>query len=175
MLVNELEAKILSHELQLKEQLNECVHQKRRSDFALMLSMLSDDVRQQSQFILPESNNASPNVNNDVLRKRFELPDAQSLAIDEISQLDDFNQAQDVQQQRLTDIKLREALKPLPLAFRDNAKHIPTQVIENTSIHCQQRNKAPKQPIAQKLDFDAMAWLNTVQNTIVKSQLLASA
>jgi len=70
-----LKSEILLHELQLGEQLNESVHQARRADFSLMLAMLCDDVREQSQFILPKSeiNSADQAVdNNEVLRQHFE-------------------------------------------------------------------------------------------------------
>lgn len=173
-MVNEIDAKILSHELQLKEQLNECVHEKRRSDFSLMLAMLNDDIREQSQFILPETSKSPTDVNDQTLRKRFELANAQSLAVDNMEEVERFDQAENIQSENLADIKLKQALNPLPLAFRDDAKHIPTQVISNTSIHCQQRHQSPEKKL-KKLDFDAAAWLNAVQNTIVKSQLMASA
>jgi hypothetical protein len=77
---NSIASKPLLHELQLGEQLNECVHQSRRSDFSLMLAMLCDDVREQSQFILPKSapidgtSTDIKEVNNKTLRKHFDLP-----------------------------------------------------------------------------------------------------
>ena len=46
---------VLLHELQLGEQLNESVEQTRRADFSLMLAMLAEDVREQSQFLLPKT------------------------------------------------------------------------------------------------------------------------
>ena len=88
----------LLHELQLGEQLNECVHQSRRSDFSLMLAMLCDDVREQSQFILPKmppidgtSTEKSP-VTDQVLRKHFDLPEAAPLGLKNIEQINQYNQ-----------------------------------------------------------------------------------
>ena len=51
---NILPDNILLHELQLGEQLNDSVVQARRADFSLMLAMLAEDVREQSQFVLPK-------------------------------------------------------------------------------------------------------------------------
>ena len=68
-------ASVLLHELQLGEQLNESVVQARRADFSLMLAMLTADVREQSQFLLPQAEETTvADVTNIALRKATVVP-----------------------------------------------------------------------------------------------------
>ena len=87
----------LTHELQLGEQLNESIHNNRRSDFSLMLAMLVDDVREQSQFKLPrtEDDSSSNDATDDLepMRKLFSLGKAQALGLEAISDVEKFNEA----------------------------------------------------------------------------------
>jgi hypothetical protein len=162
---------ILVHELQLGEQLNESVHSDRRSDFSLMLAMLTDDVRAHSQFKLPETDLTKATVNASTLRKTFQLPNEAPIALENLAAISHFNQAELIEKNQLLDLHLSNALSPKPLAFRNDAKFISKQVFENTSLYCQQRHQSPK-AAESKYAFDAKAWLNAVQTTIVKSPLI---
>ncbi|NQZ82566.1 MAG: hypothetical protein HRT52_16275 [Colwellia sp.] len=177
MVLSDVENNILVHELQLGEQLNECVHNKRRSDFSLMLAMLADDVRSHSQFLVPKTEQAEIVTTDDTLRKEFNLPPVEPLALTQLEKISDFNQANLIVEQRLADLHLSNAITPIPLAFRDDVLHITHDVIANTSLYCQQQYKqdksSPKEQ--QRLAFNAKAWLNTIQETIVKSPLFATA
>lgn len=179
MLTPSTDNSLLSHELQLGEQLNQCVHSQRRSDFSLMLAMLADDVREQSQFKLPQTELPEVDNSNEALRKRFHLPKQAPLGLSSTEQIEAFSQADKVAGNKLADIKLSAALNALPIAFRDNKNHIPTPVVTNTSLHCQrqfkQANAEEGVNQAQRLDFDAKAWLETIQITLVKQPLLATA
>ncbi len=164
---------ILIHELQLGEQLNESVHHERRSDFSLMLAMLTDDVRAHSQFKLPLTTTAEKTTTSEQLRKYFQLPDEAPLALKNLDGIHSFNQAGLIEQQQLDHLRLANTLNPKPLAFRDDAKYINAQVMTNTSLYCQQKHqqKSPTQP-QQRDEFNVNAWLTTVQNTIVKAPLI---
>jgi len=170
----------LLHELQLGEQLNECIHQSRRSDFSLMLAMLCDDVREQSQFILPE---ATPidgtsidreKVTNQILRKHFDLPKETSLALESIEQINQFNQGQLIKDNDLTSLHLINALTPKPLTFRDNNKHLSNDVLSNTSLICQEKHalKQEDKVINKPLDMHVEGWLKSIQTSLVKSNLV---
>jgi hypothetical protein len=169
----------LLHELQLGEQLNECVHQSRRSDFSLMLAMLCDDVREQSQFILP---NTAPidgtsteikEVNNQVLRKHFELPAEAPLALQNIEQINQYNQGKIVADNDMASLHLMNALTPKPLAFRNDNKHISSDVLANTSLVCQEKYaQAPVDVINKPLDMHVEGWLKAIQTSLVKSSLV---
>lgn len=192
----------LLHELQLGEQLNTCIHETRRADFSLMLAMLSEDVREQSQFVLPKTLPPTPPIqDNSSLRKQFHLPQQAPLALSTLDEIPEFNQAELIDKNDLVDIKLTDALTPKPLAFRDDKNHIDTQVITNMSLLGQLRYKetlAEKAfnaqllkdeavienelatSVSQQMDnklnkqlaFNASAWLDNVQESLVKAPLL---
>jgi len=183
---------VLLHELQLDEQLNDSVVQTRRADFSLMLAMLAEDVREQSQFLLPQTElTAEQEHQNSTLRKAFNLPDKAPLALSSYDDVKQFNQAQSVVDNDLASIHLNNAMMPKPLAFRDDEQHITTQILDNTSLFCQlkhkQRQDAQAQaiqaaqaitldvidkPLSQPLNFNAKAWLDSIQQSLVKAPLL---
>ena len=187
---------VLLHELQLGEQLNESVEQTRRADFSLMLAMLAEDVREQSQFLLPKSpEKTAVELSNLALRKQFNLPDKAKLALTTPNEVNQFNQAHIIVDNDLANIHLTNAMMPKPLAFRDDKKHIESQVLENTSLFTQlkhkqaaeacqaQLNQLPQnqldtrsnetdKPLSQSLNFNAKAWLDGIQQSLVKAPLL---
>jgi hypothetical protein len=173
-------SKPLLHELQLGEQLNACVHQSRRSDFTLMLAMLCDDVREQSQFILPQTasldgtSTDSKQMTNKVLRKYFDLPEEAPLALRNIEHINQYNQGQMIADNDLTSLHLTNALTPKPLAFRDDNKHISSSVLSNTSLVCQEKHTLKKEGkvINKQLDMHVEGWLKAIQTTLVKSNLV---
>ena len=166
----------LLHELQLGEQLNECVHQTRRADFALMLAMLADDVREQSQFILPSTQQTCSLSNSEqALRAQLELAQAAPISLETMDDIKSFNQAQLVQTNDLDTLRLQNQLNPKALSFRNDAKHIDTQVMENTSVHCQAKHKLDESEkvMNKTLNFNAKLWLNSIQQSLVKAPLVA--
>jgi len=169
---------VLFHEFQLGAQLNECVKAKRSADFYLMLAMLNEDVREHSQFFVPQTKTEDRQYSDESLRKAFSLPSKAPLALQQYSQLKQASKAQLVVDQKLATIHLQEALTPMPIAFRDDKYHIPTNVLSDTSIHCQQRiqqnllqskkNEKPQKSLNAAAFFNAKAWLDTIQNSLVK-------
>ena len=164
---------ILVNELQLGEQLNACIHAKRRSDFSLMLAMLTDDVRAHSQFSLPVTEVELVDTTDDSLRKTFHLPDPAPLAIKNTEQLARFDQAALVENDQLMTILLQGVLQPQALAFRDDAKHIPQNVLTNTSLYCQKTHQQTASTLGEHLPLNATGWLDVVQTSLVKSLLVA--
>jgi hypothetical protein len=182
----------LLHELQLGEQLNHSVEQTRRADFSLMLAMLAEDVREQSQFLLPKTKTApTTEATNKALRKAFNLPEQESLSLNTLDDINQFNEAQAIVDNDLATIKLSNAMKPKPLAFRDDKQHISTNVIENTSLFTQLKYKQSQlaqvnritdteqatqntidKPISEMLNFNAKAWLDGIEQSLVKAPLL---
>ena len=84
---------------------------------------------------------------------------------------------------------------PKPLAFRDDKKHIESQVLHNTSLFTQLKHKQAAElskahlnqlqeaqinpslsdtdkPLSQPLNFNAKAWLDGIQQSLVKAPLL---
>jgi len=170
----------LLHELQLGEQLNECIHQSRRSDFSLMLAMLCDDVREQSQFILPQTSpidgtsTEKDQITNQVLRKHFDLPEEAPLSLKNIEQINQYNQAQIIVDNDLASLHLLNALTPNPLSFRDDDKYIPSDVLANTTLICQEKHslKQDVDVINKPLKVHVEGWLKSIQTSLIKSSLV---
>lgn len=189
-------ASVLLHELQLGEQLNESVVQARRADFSLMLAMLASDVREQSQFLLPQSQQKlAADVTDSSLRKQFNLPEKTALALTTLDEVKKFNQVQTIIDNDLASLHLTNAMQPKPLAFRDDKKYIDSQVLKNTSLFTQLKYKQAAdinqertrllqasqaaelsidadKPLSQPLNFNAIAWLDGIQQSLVKAPLL---
>jgi hypothetical protein len=176
---------VLLHELQLGEQLNESVVQTRRADFSLMLAMLAEDVREQSLFTLPKAQQpVASDTSNLALRKEFSLPQKAPLALSSMDNIEQFNQAQSIVDNDITNIHLHNAMTPNPLAFRDDRQHIATEILQNTSLCCQLKHqqghsietsdsdKALDQPLTPPLHFNAKAWLDGIQQSLVKAPLI---
>ncbi|WP_245942445.1 VC2046/SO_2500 family protein [Candidatus Colwellia aromaticivorans] len=168
-------SEILLHELQLGEQLNESVHQARRADFSLMLAMLCDDVREHSQFILPQSDVSDESKQTtQSLRKHFDLPEQAPLALKNIEQISQYNQSQLIADNDFVSIKLSNALSPKPLTFRDDNHHIASNVLGNTSLTCQEKHthQQSSKVLNKRVKMNVEGWLKTVQTALVKSTLV---
>lgn len=170
----------LLHELQLGEQLNESVSQTRRADFTLMLAMLAEDVREQSQFLLPQAEKSEPvDMSNTGMRQQFNLPRQAPMALKTLDDIKQFNQAQNIVDNDLANIHLANAMTPKPLAFRNDKKHIESQILQNTSLFTQLKYQQAqvvshdtKKTLSQPMKFNANAWLDNVQESLVKAPLL---
>jgi len=174
--VNEPINDILVNELQLGEQLNHCVHENRRSHFSLMLAMLTDDVRDHAQFKLPHTEVTPPKTDEDALRKLLHVNDGQPLALNSIEDIPKYNQAELIENNKLTELRLRNAITPNPLSFRDDVKHINMNVVSNTSIHCQKRlqQKLNEDKPNTRLNFKANEWLNVINKSMLNSDVSLS-
>lgn len=175
MLVNESAKQVLANELQLGTQLNECIHENRRSHFSLLLAMLTDDVREHAQFLLPVTEESENITDENSLRKLFNVGQPAPLALTSLEQITEFNQAELVADDRLSELRLNNALNPKPLAFKDNNKLIDSNVMNNTSVHCQKRHldKNESSNKTSRLNFKAKEWLDVVNQSMLKVQLTA--
>lgn len=172
MLIDDAKNNILINELQLGEQLNNCVHQGKRSDFFLLLAMLTDDVRVHAQFSLPKAANESPINNEENLRTFYNLPKGQSLALEGLQEIESYNQADLINDNKLIDLHLLNAINPRPLAFRNDNKYISQNVLENTSLYCQKKYQEESKGSStsnERLSFNAEMWLNTVNESLKKT------
>lgn len=166
----------LIEEAQLGTRLNQHVHHNQRSDFALLLAMLTEDVRAFSQFNLPQTPSAEKKQNDIQLRRNFFLPEKQALALKNLEDIDKYAQASLANQGLLMTLKLQDCLQVKPIAFRDDKSHVPSVVMENTSLHCQiKHNKNSTKKLPDKRKFDAVGFLENVQNSIVRSPFFSHA
>ncbi|MGB0833618.1 MAG: VC2046/SO_2500 family protein [Psychrobium sp.] len=123
---------LLIGELQLGQRLNECVQQGNKSEFALLLSMLSQDVRDQDQFAL-EQTACEKNTNS--LAEQFEMPTPQTLKTRAIAdQHYSITLADISREQGLTAGRLQHCLKPDALSFDlDRIEGFSDEIVDNLS------------------------------------------
>lgn len=164
---------LLINESKLGIKLNQCVHEKRRSDFSLMLAMLTEDAREFSEFTSPHIAQAYPGTGD--LRKQFQLPEQQALALNNIDEISRYNEAQYLQDNKLQTIHLLDALVPKPLAFKNDNTHIANNILGNMNVHSQERyfiNKAAKTShTTQRANFNASLWLKNIENSISANEI----
>ena len=130
---------ILTHEMQLGNQLSLCVAQNRRNDFSILLAMLSKDALDFSEFHLPKSESNTIEYKNSDLRLSLGAGLEQRLAPEEFNILIGENNAKVVQNDSLNQFKLMNFLSPEPLAIRDDMHHIDSQIIDNCELSVRKR------------------------------------
>ena len=167
---------LLINETQLGSQLNHCVHEKRRSDFSLMLAMLSQDVRDFSEFQREELDSLDKGADKEQsqLRSFFDLPEAQPMSLNSLEDITGFNQGFVLLDEGFDDIRLEQCLKPNALAFRNDAKFIPTVVKSNLSL-CQQKRleHTADKTIAAKPTNNIEHWIKNVKTSMLKSDSIS--
>jgi hypothetical protein len=124
-------ADILVNELQLGNQLSKAVKQKRSSDFALLLAMMSHNVLDQAVFCLPGDSPAHIPVDEAQLRQQLGLAEPRFFDAGEHSVNQALLMGIDLHTKGLTEVKLNGYLNPEPLAVVDDIKFIPSEIINN--------------------------------------------
>ncbi|MDO6640666.1 VC2046/SO_2500 family protein [Shewanella sp. 5_MG-2023] len=102
----------LVNELQLGNRLNDAVEHHRRGEFALLLSMLSNDACDMAQFQVDKNLSI-----DEKLYKQLHIPKPQALVCD-ISQQQAINHAGDFYESGLSQFHLQQALKPEAVVTR---------------------------------------------------------
>ncbi len=129
---------ILVSELQLDQRLNRCVSKGNKSEFDLLLSMLSNDVRDQDQFSIindPESEEAVS------LRDKFGVPQPQPLISRESTQQDySISLANLAREDGLVSARLQHCLRPEVMHFDvDRIEGFADDITDNLSPTVQAR------------------------------------
>ncbi|MGB0894322.1 MAG: VC2046/SO_2500 family protein [Parashewanella sp.] len=123
-------AQALINELDVGTSLNTATVSNRRRDFSLILSLMSQDVRDMAQFQLVEQ----PNENAQ-LRKKFRLPKEQVLIADLSESPKSVTHAAAFQSQGLTAFRLNNSIQPEALVNRGKLGSQLKQVLENCDVH----------------------------------------
>ncbi len=132
MQIHHLDKANLINELQCGTSLNRAVEQGRRADFALMLSMFSQDSRETAV-----TEDIDTKVTDEaILRKRFDVPTAQKLQ----GELDDYAVSASIAKQfhdgGLSSAKLQHYSTPEPLNYSPTDTHgLAEEVYHNLSGH----------------------------------------
>ncbi len=150
MQVHTLDKAAIINELQFGNGINHAVHEGRRADFALILSMFSDDVRDNTPVEMVDEL-----VTTDaLLRRRFELQSPQPLRSDQSSYAISALQAKQFHTSGLPSAKLTHYLLPEPLVYLPEQTYdLPEEVYHNLSGHLRRRlaEKEPRQAIPADL------------------------
>ncbi|MCW8335772.1 hypothetical protein J4N42_04235 [Vibrio sp. SCSIO 43135] len=140
--IHTLDKATIINELRFGNGINHAVHAGRRSDFALILSMFSDDVRDNT----PVEQIDPPEVTDAVLRQRFELQEPQPLRSDPTSYPISARHADMFHAAGLPSAKLSHYLTPEPLTYLPSETFdLPEEVYHNLSGH-QRRQLAETKP-----------------------------
>ena len=70
----------------------------------------------------------------------------------------------------MTSIKLRQCLKPEPLAIRNDDKHIPLNIIDNCELAVRRRIKSEQTQLANP-PIDAAAFYDSLNNDAIHQPL----
>ncbi len=138
----------LVSEIQYRENLSHAVTQGRRSDFALMLAMLSHDATETTPL-----NPAFPEEKSeDDLREMLNIPKSRRLVATDEDYLLCEKQADSFHQSSLPSAKFQDYLSPSALFFSTpNTHDFPERVFHNLSGHSR-RKLAQGNPVSVSLD-----------------------
>lgn len=167
MQIHTLDKAAIINELQFGVGINHAVHEGRRADFALFLSMFSGDVRDNT----PLEKIDEVDTSEQALRKRFELQAPQQLRSDQSSYQYSAQQAELFHSAGLPSAKLSHYLTPDALAYLPEETYdLPEEVYHNLSGH--QRRRLEEQEPKQLMPIDLYNQLVKAQRTF---QLQAQA
>lgn len=147
-------------ELHFSNGINHAVHEGRRADFALLVSMFSHDLRDNT----PVEQIDAAEISDTSLRQRFDLPSPQQLKSDQSSYQISAQQAHQFHHGGLASAKLAHYLMPEALVYLPEQTHdLPEEVYHNLSVHQQSQlgSKTPK----KLMPFDLYNQLVTAQRT----------
>lgn len=118
---------ILVNEWQLGDALGQAIQTDRRSDFGLMLAMLSQDVRLHGEFQLPKPDE-KPSKD---LREQFQLPEPEPMLGEYQQPQRSVKIADAFQKSDLVQSRLQHCLKPDALSYQGSHPHGVQQALEN--------------------------------------------
>ncbi|USD66085.1 VC2046/SO_2500 family protein [Vibrio sp. SCSIO 43136] len=150
MQVHTLDKAGLVNELTLGSGINNAVNQGRRADFALLVSLFSNDVRDNT----PVEQVDEIEVSDQILREQFELAKPQQLRSDQDSYARSATQAQLFHQGSITGAHLAHQLQPDALCYMpEDTCDLPEEVYHNLSNHerTSLTQTAPKAVIPQDI------------------------
>jgi len=135
--IEQVNQQVIVNEWQLGQQLNVAVHNGAREKFNLLLSFLSNDVRDFAQFDL-KAHPEAENKNKD-LRAQFHLPKAQPLVNEGptdalLAELND-----DLQQTKMHEIRFKQLLTNEAILARKSPDVLPQDILDNLPLIKQQR------------------------------------
>ncbi|PKF63524.1 hypothetical protein CW745_01345 [Psychromonas sp. psych-6C06] len=156
----QIEAGLVVNEWQLGKQLNVALANGTRDKFNLLLSLLSDDARDFSQFDIPKATQAS--LSQVELRDSLNLAPQQPLINEGISLKQAEKLSLAIQRSSLCDVRLQYMLNNEAILSRYQKSDIEPDITDNLSFLSQTRLKhageeRERQPSAKGVDHALMA------------------
>ena len=164
--IEQLNQQTIVNEWQLGQQLNIAVHTGKREKFNLLLSFLSDDVRDFSQFDIKLEEEAE-NKKKD-LRAYFNLSNTQPLVNEGPSEvlLAEFND--DLQNKNMHEIRFKQLLTNEAILSRYEPDVLPRDVLENLPLIKQQRiNEAYQSTLSTSIESNQSIQLEGVNANLL--------
>ncbi|MGR5070105.1 MULTISPECIES: VC2046/SO_2500 family protein [Vibrio] len=132
MQIHTLDKAAIINELQFGNGINHAVHDGRRADFALIMSMFSNDVRD----VVPVEEVPEIKTSDDILRHQFGLSHPQALRSDSSSYEIAAEQTKQFHHAGLPSAKLSHYLKPDALTYMpQDTFNLPEEIYHNLSGH----------------------------------------
>ena len=155
--------RVLKNELDIGVSLNKATAANHRGDFSLILSLMSQDVRDMAQFEHTDKIN---------LRSQFELPKTTPTEVS-LADKADFNEHSQVfRTQNHTEFRLQQSLKPEPLVCRGSEPAFIQKALNNCDIHTVNRFKNIESKVSQK---PKVAFLDQLQQQRTMAKLIECA
>ncbi|QDF66954.1 queD-like protein [Shewanella sp. SNU WT4] len=121
------------NELDLGSRLNFAIAAQRRGEFALLLSLLSADIRDMAQFGLKKEQGEAQ------LRRQFDVSEPQALVVD-MTRMTGWDHSQSFFNDSMAGFRLRHSLLPEPLLFAGHWPGDLLDVLNNCSHTVKQRS-----------------------------------
>ncbi len=139
--IHTLDKATIINELNVGAGINTAVNQGRRADFALLVSMFSNDVRDNT----PVEEVEQKVTSDDLLREQFELATPQTLRSNQDTYARSAKQAELFHASSIVSSRLSHGLNPDALAYLPEQTHdLPEEVYHNLSGHERRRLAEPK-------------------------------
>ncbi|EGR2794486.1 hypothetical protein BOO29_00835 [Vibrio navarrensis] len=166
MQIHTLDKAGIINELQFGTGINHAIHDGRRADFALLLSMFSNDARH----ITPVEETDSQPVTEQILRQQFALSEPQKLRSDQSSYTISAEQAKQFHRAGLASSKLSHYLIADALAYMpEETFDLPEEVYQNLSGHERRQLAQPNTPLLPEAGL-----YNQLSTAWAKARLSAS-
>ncbi|EGR0056795.1 hypothetical protein FR267_09325 [Vibrio vulnificus] len=167
MQIHTLDKASIINELSFGNGISQAVQQGRRADFALLLSMFSEDARH----ITPVEQIETQEMTDAVLRKQFGLSEPQKLRSDQSSYAISAEQAKQFHNAGLPSAKLSHYLSAEPLAYMpEETFDLPEEVYQNLSGHERTKLATPEVKLLPEAGL-----YNHLSTALVKAKFAAYA
>ena len=158
----------LINELDTGTSLNLATVSNRRSDFSLLLALMSQDIRDMAQFKINHSSNDAESLK---LRRKFELPAEEVLIADLSTQVLPIDHSEIFQSQGALEFRLRQNLKPEAMICRGKYPAEFNEALDNCDIHISRKHNG----VDEADLIETVPFITQLEQQRTMSKLIAQA